>query len=338
MSNDLNLNSIIYQSALRSKPIRENFTDIQNNFNLLRAEVYASIASTASEVVSARGGFSALIDNINVRSIYGYGVNTGGVITQSGTPNNTVLFSAGNGICPDGSGVSWLGGTSATIGVVTKPRYGVAVINNDSSFAIEWGATATSPSVPLTSSSQLPLASIYQNTTSPVIITDSLINNNVLKKRPTENSSPAGSVVMYAGGSAPVGWLICDGSIISRSLYYDLFIAIGTSFGVGDGSTTFQIPDMRGASPAGVGTSTGYIQNETITLGQKIDDTMQGHKHTVPYSNSVIGAAGIYLLGTQTNAGTQTISSPITDGTSGTPRTGNITKGKSIGLNFIIKY
>jgi hypothetical protein len=169
MSSTLNLNTINYQDALRSKPVRENFTDIQNNFNLLRSEVYASIASTASEITTARGGFGALVDNINVRSVNGYGVNTGGIISQAGTPANYVLYSAGNGICPDGSGVKWLAGTSATISAVSKPRYGIGVINNDSSFAIEWGATATRPVYPDLTTSQMPLASIYQGTMSPAV-------------------------------------------------------------------------------------------------------------------------------------------------------------------------
>ncbi len=57
-SSDLNLNSVGFQNQLRSKPVRENFTDIENNFNALRAEVYASIASTASFSASIRACFS----------------------------------------------------------------------------------------------------------------------------------------------------------------------------------------------------------------------------------------------------------------------------------------
>jgi phage-related tail fiber protein len=44
----------------------------------------------------------------------------------------------------------------------------------------------------------------------------------------------------------PTGWLICDGSLISRTVYIDLFSAIGTTFGSGDGATTFALPDLRG--------------------------------------------------------------------------------------------
>lgn len=57
---------------------------------------------------------------------------------------------------------------------------------------------------------------------------------------------PAGTVAHFAGSSAPSGWLQCDGSAVSRTTFADLFTAIGTTWGVGDGSTTFNLPDLRG--------------------------------------------------------------------------------------------
>lgn len=65
-----------------------------------------------------------------------------------------------------------------------------------------------------------------------------------------------GTIEMYAGQEAPAGWLICDGSAISRTEYSKLFAVIGQTYGVGDGSTTFNLPDMRGRVPLGVGTGT----------------------------------------------------------------------------------
>lgn len=59
-------------------------------------------------------------------------------------------------------------------------------------------------------------------------------------------SVPAGSVLSFARSTAPSGFLKCDGSAISRTVYADLYSAIGTVFGVGDGSTTFNLPDLRG--------------------------------------------------------------------------------------------
>ena len=60
-----------------------------------------------------------------------------------------------------------------------------------------------------------------------------------------------GSVQMYAGSSSPTWWLICDGRAVSRTTYADLFAIIDVTFGIGDGSTTFNLPDARGKSPVG---------------------------------------------------------------------------------------
>ena len=68
-------------------------------------------------------------------------------------------------------------------------------------------------------------------------------------------SVPTGTMFIYGGSVAPDGWLVCDGSAISRSTYAELFGVIGTSYGVGDGSTTFNIPDMRDRFVQGASTS-----------------------------------------------------------------------------------
>ena len=70
------------------------------------------------------------------------------------------------------------------------------------------------------------------------------------------DSVPVGSIQAYGGTAAPSGWLICDGRAISRTSYKELFQAIGISFGEGDGSTTFNIPDLRGRTTIGNGLGT----------------------------------------------------------------------------------
>lgn len=67
---------------------------------------------------------------------------------------------------------------------------------------------------------------------------------------------PAGVMFPYAGASAPTGFLLCDGAAVSRTTYSLLYTAISTTYGVGDGSTTFNIPDTRGRIPLGAGTGT----------------------------------------------------------------------------------
>ena len=67
----------------------------------------------------------------------------------------------------------------------------------------------------------------------------------------TSDTLPIGTQVAYGGITPPSGWLICDGSAISRTTYADLFAVIGTSYGAGDGSTTFNLPN-KNTQPTGV--------------------------------------------------------------------------------------
>ena len=79
---------------------------------------------------------------------------------------------------------------------------------------------------------------------------------------------PAGMVMYFANSTAPQGWFVCDGSLKSRTNYIDLFNAVGTTYGAGDGSTTFNLPDFRGqflrswaGDTATVSVFTGTINN-----------------------------------------------------------------------------
>ena len=67
-----------------------------------------------------------------------------------------------------------------------------------------------------------------------------------------QTMTPPGSVIAFAGASAPVGWLLCDGAVVDRTAYPELFAAIGIAHGEGDGSTTFALPDYRGTFLRGV--------------------------------------------------------------------------------------
>jgi len=89
---------------------------------------------------------------------------------------------------------------------------------------------------------------------------------------------------MWGATSPPTGWLLCDGSAVSRTTYSALFGVISTGWGVGDGSTTFNLPDLRGRFPVGVGTHTDVNalgKNEGAVIG----DRRPKHKHTVVLSD-----------------------------------------------------
>jgi len=68
---------------------------------------------------------------------------------------------------------------------------------------------------------------------------------------------PVGVIEMFAGSTAPNGWLVCDGSTVSRKTYSDLFKVIGVTYGAGNSNDTFTLPDMRGRFAMGAGTGTG---------------------------------------------------------------------------------
>lgn len=158
---------------------------------------------------------------------------------------------------------------------------------------------------------------------------------------------PSGVVLPYAGTTAPDGFLFCYGQAVSRSTYATLFAAVSTTYGAGDGSTTFNLPDLRGRAVAGKdnmgGTSanrltnqsggvngdvlgdTGGAETHTLTVGQ-----MPAHTHSMPtgvYAGAVDGRA-------TTGASTQ-----LKTETTGSAGSGNAHNNvqPTIILNYIIK-
>lgn len=85
--------------------------------------------------------------------------------------------------------------------------------------------------------------------------------------------TPSGAIMMFGGSAAPNGWLICNGSVVSRTTYAALFAAIGTTYGAGDGTTTFNLPDLRTRVAAGL--------NSTVTEFNALGKTGGEVKHTL---------------------------------------------------------
>ena len=156
----------------------------------------------------------------------------------------------------------------------------------------------------------------------------------------------SGMVIPYAGTSAPSDWLFCYGQAISRTTYADLFTAIGTTFGTGDGSTTFNVPDLRGRVIAGKddmgATSADRLTNQSggldgDTLGATggaethtlLEAELPAHTHSVPSGG---GGASNYALGGPAGS----FSVPQTTGSTGGDTAHNNVQPTII-LNYIIK-
>ena len=151
---------------------------------------------------------------------------------------------------------------------------------------------------------------------------------------------PSGSIIMYGVASAPTGWLICDGTAVSRTTYAALFAAIGTTFGAGNGTTTFNLPNMGGQF------ARGWVSGQTTdsgrTFGTTQADAFQGHKHDKPSSFAYLtnnqpgtganGTTGGGNYNAENNTGT-----PVTDGSNGTPRTATETRPTNVALTYLIK-
>lgn len=107
---------------------------------------------------------------------------------------------------------------------------------------------------------------------------------------------PVGVVNPFAGSVAPAGWLLCAGQAVSRTEYSGLFLTIGTTYGVGNGSTTFNLPDMRGRVVAGVdnmgGTAASRLTSTVLSASNTIGAVGGSETHTLTSAQSGIPAHG----------------------------------------------
>ena len=154
-------------------------------------------------------------------------------------------------------------------------------------------------------------------------------------------SVPAGCVAHFAGSSAPTGWLKANGALVSRTTYANLFAAIGTTYGVGDGSTTFALPDLRGEFVRGLDDGRGVDSGQALGSAQAGANASHSHgagtlsaayagdhTHAIALGYSGVGGAGrvsadgLAPTGTgSSGAHAHTISgSTATDGSEARPR------------------
>ena len=165
--------------------------------------------------------------------------------------------------------------------------------------------------------------------------------------------TPPGTVVAFAGTSAPPGWLLCDGSEVSRTMYPVLFDVIGNAHGIGNGSTTFNLPDYRGRFLRGVDDGSGRDPDTALrsamasggntggSVGSIQGDMFASHSHTLnphestnpgPYITSNSGTGSLW--GNRIPMGDPNVYGMLAIANTG----GNETRPLNAYVNWIIKY
>ena len=126
--------------------------------------------------------------------------------------------------------------------------------------------------------------------------------------------APTGEIKMWATATAPTGFLLCSGAAVSRTIYADLFAVISTTFGSGDGSTTFNLPNFKNRMPIGAGdlysvAGTGGSK-DAVVVSHTHTATDLGHTHTIvrQWSNESSGGSNVWGIN-GTSTGSQTTSS-----------------------------
>ena len=150
-------------------------------------------------------------------------------------------------------------------------------------------------------------------------------------RHPTDNTSVVapGFIMPFAGGVAPAGWLKCNGAAVSRTAYAALFAAIGTTFGAGNGTSTFNLPDLRGEFVRGLDDGRGVDAGRVIGSWQ--EDAFKSHTHDLPIN--LVGNQNMATL-IDTDGSDEGISSLSKTGSTGSTET----RPRNVALLACIKF
>ncbi|WP_312477988.1 phage tail-collar fiber domain-containing protein [Stutzerimonas nitrititolerans] len=211
---------------------------------------------------------------------------------------------------------------------------------------LNWYITTTFYSSISPTANRGQIAVSYQSTTTQVFAR-SFYNGVWTKWARCDGSedAPPGLIGYFAGNARPAGWLKATGAVVSRTTYAALFEAIGTTYGTGDGSTTFRLPDLRGEFIRGADEGRGV--DAARILGTWQADEIKSHDHRYPSANVSAGqyqntVDAVAVSGLQPVCGTDTGSTSdngfaryLDDATA----TGGLeTRPRNIALQACIKY
>lgn len=170
----------------------------------------------------------------------------------------------------------------------------------------------------------------------PADADDVMANFDSLDADITAKGAPTGSMLLWTTNTPPSNWLIADGSAVSRATYAALYSVIGTTYGSGDGSTTFNLPNLKGSVPVGRDTGqtefdtlaeTGGAKTHTLTIAE-----IPSHYHTTQLYGDGDAGAGAYNANSNNSNASHTVQS---DSKGGGGAHNNLQP--YIVINFIIK-
>lgn len=290
---------------------RVSLTAVSRTFGNLSISNTTPATSTTTGALVVAGGVG-IGGNLHVGQVTHY---YGNIIPGAGVSNVQIVVPGNdNSLYP---GIAW--GNDRDTGFYT-PAVGTVAITINGSQVIRFNANGS-----------IGIGTTNDRGTAGQVLTTAGTGGSVSWANPT----PTGSVIAFAGQTAPSGWLLCRGQAVSRTTYADLFAIIGTTYGVGDNSTTFNLPDLRAefirGFDAGRGIDIGRV------FGSSQGGEIQSHTHLMTYRRGAEAAGattdpnGFLSLNSDTDQGIYNNSNVIV--ASG----GTETRPRNVAMNYIIK-
>ena len=195
------------------------------------------------------------------------------------------------------------------------------------------------------------MAIVLSGTTNDITVNGVSVATDAEVSSAIASTISAGTIITFASATAPTGYLKANGALVSRTVYSALFAAIGTTFGAGDGSTTFALPDLRGEFIRGWDNERGVDTNRVF--GSNQGDAYLNHSHTASTANDGAHSHDVFQSGgvapsaisfASTRIGTPSNVSPVSGGHTHTVTVAASTTGatetrpKNIALLYCIKY
>lgn len=315
---------------------------VNSDIGIGAAIALSKLAPLSNSVVPVTNGSGILTSSAVTATTLGYLDATSSVQTQLDAKlAKSTLTTKGDIYVATGSAAV------SRVGVGTNNQ--VLTADSGQSAGVKW---ADPPSNPTTTKGDLSTydtapARLGVGTNGQFLVADSSQAKGLIWK--TVSIDFTGQVFFHGKSTCPSHSMAADGSAVSRTTYARLYSEIGTTFGAGDGSTTFNVPNAQAVVLRGTGSQTINGRSKSgPSLGSIQEDQIQGHYHTLNRSDYNLIAGTTTSFSSNAGAGSnnytqmytsvQPVTSPSTDGTNGTPRTGDETRVNSLGMKACIYY